>query len=97
MRNYDSNSSNNDDNHNDNSPKEQPNLIKSTKELDKELQEEAITYFKLKNASKWNDVDDDDDDCIDLSKKEVTPYNYIYKYYRYTSSINYGIQSGNDM
>lgn len=70
MRNYDSS---NDDNDNDNEAS--PNLITSTAELDKELLDESITYYKLKNASKW---EVDDDDFIDSSKKEVTTYTHIF-------------------
>ena len=46
-----------------------------TAELDKELLDESITYYKLKNASKW---EVDDDDFIDSSKKEVTTYTHIF-------------------
>jgi hypothetical protein len=68
MRNYDSS---NDDNDNEASS----NVITSTAELDKELLDESITYYKLKNASKW---EVDDDDFIDSSKKEVITYTHIF-------------------
>jgi hypothetical protein len=68
MRNYDSS---NDDNDNEASS----NVITSTAELDKELLDESITYYKLKNASKW---EVDDDDYIDSSKNEVTTYTYVF-------------------
>ena len=88
MRNYDSS---------DNDDKEGSlNVITSTPELDKALQEESITYYKLKNATKW---EVDDDDYIDSSKKEVITYihTYIFTWYRYISLTNYGIQNGKDM
>ena len=72
MRNYDSSDNDNDNN---NDIEASPNVIKSTPELDKELQEESITYYKLKNASKW---EVDDDDYTDSSKKEVTTYTHIF-------------------